>query len=102
MKIANLEAQKYADQQVLATERRWEDKLDRLEEKFNEQNTAQAVLNAHQTDAIALVQGEVARYRGMFNLYINQPTMAASEAALTTFKTASATTAAATGTGTGA
>lgn len=100
MKIAGLEAKQYADQQVLATERRWEDKLDKLEEKVNAQNTAQAVLNARQTDAIAMVNNEILRISGVFAPYIKQPIMQVSEAALAIGGTAS--TANASGSGTGA
>ena len=98
-KIGQLEAQQYTDRNLVELERRVEDKFDKLEAQIAAQNQTQAVLNAHQSDAIAMAQGEIMRMKSVFNLYINQPTMAASEAVMTAFKTSAAT---ASGSGTGA
>ena len=92
-----LKAQIYTDQQVLASERRCMDKIDALRDKVTAMDQAQAVLNAHQSDAIMLAQGEINRMKSVFQLYIGGPTMAASEAVFQAYKpTAAATTTAAT------
>ena len=94
-----LKAQIYTDQQVLASERRCMDKIDALRDKVTAMDQAQAVLNAHQSDAIMLAQGEINRMKSVFQLYIGGPTMAASEAVFQAYKPTAAATTATTGTG---
>lgn len=91
MKIAQLSAEKYADTVVLAAERRLADKIEKIETQLNATTTTQAVINAQQTGIIATLQGQVMQLNNMTGLYIKQPVMAASEAALTALKPAAAT-----------
>ncbi len=94
MKIAQLSAEKYADTVVLAAERRLADKIEKIETQLNTTATTQAVINAQQTGIIATLQGQVMQLNNMTGLYIKQPVMAASEAALTALKPATTTAAA--------
>lgn len=93
MEIAQLKAEKYADNAVLTAERRLADKIEKIETQLNATTTTQAVINAQQTGIIATLQGQVMQLNNMTGLYIKQPVMAASEAALTALKPAAATTA---------
>lgn len=81
--IGQLRAEKYADAAVLAAERRLADKIEKVETAMNTANATQAVINAQQTGVIGLLQNQVATLNAMTGLYIKQPVMAASEAALT-------------------
>jgi len=81
--IGQLRAEKYADAAVLAAERRLADKIEKVEAAMNTANATQAVINAQQTGVIGLLQNQVATLNAMTGLYIKQPVMAASEAALT-------------------
>ncbi len=94
MEISQLKAEKYADNAVLTAERRLADKIEKIETQLNTTTTTQAVINAQQTGIIATLQGQVMQLNNMTGLYIKQPVMAASEAALTALKPAAATTAA--------
>ncbi len=93
---ASLQAKLDCRTEVLAAERRFEDKLDAIEAQI----AAQQVFNATQTGVIATINAQTQQLMRMTGLYINQPVMAASEAALSAFKAggtsaASSTTAAA-------
>ena len=92
MEIAQLKAQQYADAAVLAAERRLTDKIEKIETTMTTTFAKQDVLNAHQTDSIMAIQGEVQRMKSVYSLYINAPTMAASEAVWTAIKPATAAT----------
>ena len=81
-KIGKLESQIYTDQQVLALERRVDDKLTRINERINTETAAQNVLNAKQQSFLDVIASKVASFDMMTSRYINQPVMAASEAAL--------------------
>ena len=81
-KIGKLEAQQYADAAALAVERRLADKIEKVEVAMNGANATQAVINAQQTGVIGILQTQVANLNAMTGLYIRQPVMAASEAAL--------------------
>lgn len=94
MKIAKLEAQQHANEVTLAAERRLADKIEKIETQLNTTTTTQAVINAQQTGIIATLQGQVMQLNNMTGLYIKQPVMAASEAALTALKPATTTAAA--------
>lgn len=98
MEIAQLKAEKYTDAAVLAAERRLADKIEATNLRINALENTQSVLNAHQSDAIKMMQGEIMEVKSVFGAYIRQPIMAASEAALSTFQGKTAT-AAASGTG---
>lgn len=98
-KIGKLESQIYTNQQVLASERRMTDKYDALKDQVTKMEQSQAVLNAHQSDAIMLAQGEINRMKSVFQLYIGGPTMAASEAVFQAYKPTAAATTTTTGTG---
>jgi multidrug resistance efflux pump len=65
--------------------------LEEIETRLNTTTTTQAVINAQQTGIIATLQGQVMQLNNMTGLYIKQPVMAASEAALTALKPAAAT-----------
>ena len=97
MEIAQLKAQQYADAAVLAAERRLADKIEKIETTMTSTFAKQDVLNAHQTDSIMAIQGEVQHMKSVYSLYINAPTMAASEAVWSAMKPATAATAAASG-----
>ena len=97
MQIAQLTAQQYADNAVLTAERRLADKIEKIEAQINATTTTQAVINAQQTGLIATLQNQVMVLNNMTGLYIKQPVMAASEAALNTLKPAAAATAATSG-----
>ena len=97
---ASLKAQLDCRAEVLAAERRFEDKLDALEAQIN----AQQVFNATQTGVIATINAQTQQLMRMTGLYITQPVMGASEAALNyvppallASKTSSASTASTTG-----
>lgn len=75
---ASLKAQLDCRAEVLAAERRFEDKLDALEAQIN----AQQVFNATQTGVIATINAHTKQLMRMTGLYITQPVMGASEAAL--------------------
>lgn len=83
-KIGKLEAQLYTDQQI--TE---------LRKELQAATATQAVINAQQTGVIGLLQSQVNTLNAMTSLYIKQPVMAASEAALSAFTAAKTATAAA-------
>ena len=75
---ASLKAQLDCRAEVLAAERRFEDKLDALEAQIN----AQQVFNATQSGVIATINAQTQQLLRMTGLYITQPVMGASEAAL--------------------
>lgn len=81
--IGKLQAQLYTDQQI--TE---------LRKELQTATAAQAVINAQQTGVIGLLQSQVATLNSMTSLFIKQPVMAASEAALSAFTAKTATAAA--------
>lgn len=81
--IGQLKAQQYADAAVLAAERRLADKIEKIETAMNQTAATQAVINTQQTGLIATLQNQVMVLNSMTGLYIKQPVMAASEAALT-------------------
>lgn len=98
MEIAQLKAEKYTDQTVLAAERRLADKIEALNIRVNEMDKAQAVVNTRQTDALVYAQTEITRLDAVFAPYIKGPIMTASEAAASAFKlNATGTTATAAG-----
>lgn len=70
--IGKLQAQLYTDQQI--TE---------LRKELQTATATQAVINAKQSGVIGLLQNQVQTLNAMTSLYIKQPVMAASEAALT-------------------
>lgn len=84
MEIGKLQAQLYTDQQVNA-----------LRQELQAGTAAQAVINAQQTGMLAVLQNQVTQLNAMTGLFIKQPVMAASEAALSAFKAQATTTAAA-------
>ena len=75
---ASLQAKLDCRTEVLAAERRFEDKLDALEAQIN----AQQVFNATQSGVIATINAQTQQLLRMTGLYITQPVMGASEAAL--------------------
>ena len=87
MEIAQLKAEKYTDQAVLAAERRFADKLENVNIRINEMDKAQSVLNARQTDALVYAQTEINKLDAVFAPYIKGPIMTASEAVATKFET---------------
>lgn len=70
-KIGKLEAQLYTDQQI--TE---------LRKELTAATATQAVINERQSGVIGILQTQVASLNSMTSLFIRQPVMAASEAAL--------------------
>jgi hypothetical protein len=82
---AALKAQLDCRAEVLAAERRFEDKLDAIEAQLNATTTTQAVLNAKQQGFIDVLAGQVASIDRMTARYFTAPVMAASEAALSAF-----------------
>ena len=78
--IGKLQAQLYTDQQITA-----------LRQELQAGQAAQAVINAQQSGVIGILQNQVMQLNAMTSLYIKQPVMAASEAALTAFKGSAAT-----------
>ena len=97
-KVAQLEAQQYANAVVIASERRYEDKFDKIEAALCEQR----VHNAVNDGAVAGIAAQTAQLQKLTAPYIVQPVMAASEGALNfvppalaAAKTTTATTAAA-------
>lgn len=72
--IGKLESQLYTDQQIAE-----------LRKELQAGQAAQAVINAQQTGVIGLLQSQVATLNSMTSLFIKQPVMAASEAALAAF-----------------
>ena len=82
---AALKAQLDCRTEVLAAERRFEDKLDAIEAQLNTTTTTQAVLNAKQQGFIDVLAGQVASIDRMTARYFTAPVMAASEAALSAF-----------------
>lgn len=85
MEIGKLQAQLYTDQ-----------KITELRQELQAGQAAQAVVNAQQNGVLGILQSQVASLNAMTSLFIKQPVMAASEAALAAFK-APAATAASTG-----
>lgn len=77
-KVAQLEAQQYANAAVLAAERRYEDKFDKIEAALCEQR----VHNATNDGVVAGIAAQTAQLLKMTAPFIVQPVMAASEAAL--------------------
>lgn len=77
-KVAQLEAQQYANAVVIASERRYEDKFDKIEAALCEQR----VHNAVNDGAVAGIAAQTQQLLKMTSPYIVQPVMAASEAAL--------------------
>ena len=77
-KIAQLEAQEYANAAVIASERRYEDKFDKIEAALCEQR----VHNAVNAGVVAGIAAQTQQLLKMTSPYIVQPVMAASEAAL--------------------
>lgn len=77
-KVAQLEAEQYANAAVLASERRYEDKFDAIEREI----CAQKVHNATNDGVVAGIAAQTAQLLKMTSPYIVQPVMAASEAAL--------------------
>lgn len=73
--IGQLKAQLYTDQ-----------KVNELRQELQAGQAAQAVINAQQGGMIGILQTQVAQFGGMTGLYIKQPVMSASEAALNAFK----------------
>ncbi len=88
MQIGKLEAQLYTDQ-----------KVNELRQELQAGTAAQAVINAQQTSMLAVLQNQVQVLNSMTSPYIRQPIMAASEAALSSFKTATTASASATNAG---
>lgn len=80
--IGQLKAQLYTDQQINA-----------LRQELQAGQAAQAVINAQQGGMIGILQTQVAQFNAMTGLYIKQPVMSASEAALNAFKANATTTA---------
>jgi hypothetical protein len=76
---AALKAQLDCRAEVLAAERRFEDKLDAIEAQIG----GQQVLNAKMQGFMETLAGQVASFDRMTARFITQPVMAASEAALT-------------------
>lgn len=77
-KIAQLEAQQFSSDGILAAERRFEDKLDKIEAEI----CAQKVHNAVNDGAVAGIAAQTAQLQKLTAPYIVQPVMAASEGAL--------------------
>lgn len=80
--IGKLNAQLYTDQQI--TE---------LRKELQTATATQAVINAQQSGVIGLLQSQVNTLNSMTSLFIKQPVMAASEAALNAFAAKTAATA---------
>ena len=85
--IGKLQAQLYTDQQITA-----------LRQELQAGQAAQAVINAQQNGVLGVLQNQVMQLNAMTSLYIKQPVMAASEAALSAFKGTTAAAASASGT----
>lgn len=88
MEIGKLQAQLYTDQQITA-----------LRQELQAGQAAQAVINAQQNGVLSVLQSQVTQLNAMTSLFIKQPVMAASEAALQAFRAPAAATTAATGSG---
>lgn len=73
--IGQLKAQLYTDQQVNA-----------LRQELQAGQAAQAVINAQQSGMLGILQTQVTQLSNITGLFIKQPVMAASEAALNAFK----------------
>lgn len=77
--IGKLQAQLYTDQQVNI-----------LRQELQAGQAAQSVINAQQGGLIGILQSQVQNLSAMTSLYIKQPVMAASEAALNALNAAKA------------
>ena len=73
--IGQLKAQLYTDQQINA-----------LRQELQAGQAAQAIINERQSGMLGILQTQVAQLNNITGLFIKQPVMAASEAALNAFK----------------